>query len=304
MRYPQIIVLLVVFSFYLNGKNPPQSRSAQLMPLSMNGWTAATNDQIYTTGNLDDYLYDGAELFLTYGFTDCLSRTYTKLGEPEIIADIFDMGNSFNAYGVFHHTSKNINNKYGQESEITPGSIVFWKDRYFISIMLSRDEKHAREAMEEIAEQIDENITNEGLKPDILDLLPNGSLDKTSIRYFTHPRWINTYYYLADSNELNINSNTEVVQAKYNENDHQSILLIISYPDKEQALAIYNQYTRHHFPSSNILQVVASGTNFYKGAMLESNYVALVLESTQQKNIFELFEDLQKKIIKRNLLNK
>ena len=56
-----------------------------------------------------------------------MSKTYQKEGQPEIIVDLFDMGTSQNAYGVFSHARETVEQNFGQGSQYTEGLLIFWK---------------------------------------------------------------------------------------------------------------------------------------------------------------------------------
>ncbi|MEE9464267.1 MAG: DUF6599 family protein, partial [Candidatus Neomarinimicrobiota bacterium] len=81
---------------------------AQLMPGTVEDWQTGRADKIYNRENLYEYINGGAELYLSYGFLQMISRTYTKSGKPDIVVDIFDMGSSRNAFGVFSHSREAI----------------------------------------------------------------------------------------------------------------------------------------------------------------------------------------------------
>ncbi|MFB0515893.1 MAG: DUF6599 family protein, partial [Candidatus Neomarinimicrobiota bacterium] len=106
-----------------------------LLPDTVEGWKIGRRDREYDHTNLYDYLNGGAELYLSYGFQGLINRTYTQPGQPEIFVDIFDMGNSRNAFGVFSHSRESIEAAYGQGSQYYGGSLVFWKDAYFVSLL-------------------------------------------------------------------------------------------------------------------------------------------------------------------------
>ena len=93
----------------------------KIMPDKVQNWEIKQEDQKYDKENLYEYIDGGAELFLSYGFQEVLNRTYIKPDQPDIVIDIFDMGKSYNAYGVFSYSRENEDSTFGQGSQYVPG---------------------------------------------------------------------------------------------------------------------------------------------------------------------------------------
>ena len=72
--------------------------------------------------------------------------------------------------------------------------------------------------------------------PEIIKYLPIELLDKESIRYFRHYVWLNSHIFLSNENILNINQNTQAVLALYNGKNNKSVLLVIKYPNNNDAV--------------------------------------------------------------------
>ena len=97
--------------------------------------------------NLYDYINGGAELYLSYGFNKVINRTYLRPEQPDIVVDLFDMGTSQNAYGVFSHSMETVDAAYGQGSQYSEGLLLFWKDRYYVSIMSYPETTESKKAL-------------------------------------------------------------------------------------------------------------------------------------------------------------
>jgi len=218
----------------------------QLSPEKIEGWQITGEDQTYNQENLYEYINGGAELFLSfflsYDFQQVFSRIYSKPDQPEIIVDIFDMKASYNAFGLFAFSREKEDSTFGQGSQYVPGLLLFWKDRYYISILFSPETKESKEAAFIIAHHIESSIKTEGPLPEILKLLPEDSLISESRRYFRHYIWINSYKFISNDNVLNINDSTEAVMAKYNYGDSKPLLLLIRYPGKSECKTAGNTF--------------------------------------------------------------
>jgi hypothetical protein len=148
-----IIPMLLLFSNI--SPNEASSGLALLLPDKIEGWNIAENDHTYNPETLYDYINGGAELYISYGFNEVLSRRYTKYEQPDIVVDIFDMGTSQNAYGTFSHSRETLDRTFGQGSEYAEGLLLFWKDRYFVSILTFPETAESKEAIFQLARQIE-----------------------------------------------------------------------------------------------------------------------------------------------------
>jgi hypothetical protein len=213
----------------------PEEKLIQLLPDSIDEWTKWEADEFFNSDNLYDYIDGGAELYLSYGFNLVLKRIYSADGQPDITVDIFEMTSSKNAFGVYSHSRETIEHDYGQGSFNVEGAILFWKDKYFISIITFPETPKSRQAIEGIARRIDSSIESTGELPPVLKTLPEENLLEESVVYFKHSNWQNTYYFISNENIFNISNSTECVLAKYKINDDKPILMILEYANESEA---------------------------------------------------------------------
>ena len=206
-----------------------------LMPDKIDGWDLAENDTMYGADNLYEYINGGAELFLSYGFKEMIARIYASSGQPDILLDVFDMGEPKNAYGIFSYSREEEDTTFGQGSQYSPGLLLFWKNRFYVSILFASETQEAKKTAFLIARNIESSIKSEGALPQILKFLPEEKLIKKTIRYFRHYIWLNSYYFISNENILNINDSTDALFAKYGSNNDNSLLLIIRYPSISEA---------------------------------------------------------------------
>jgi len=220
------------------------------LPVEINGWIKSAKDIHYSKDNLYDYIDGGAELYLSYGFTKLWVRKYQKKDQTEIIVDVFDMGSSTNAYGVFSHSRESSSALVGQGSEYAGGLLIFWKGQYYISILAYPENQGARETVFEIGKMIDQSIRKPGKLPAIISSLPTQGLVKESIRYFRHYIWLNSHFYISDKNILNIDKKTEAVLARYKNKGLQFFLLLVSYPDKNKSRKAFSKFIKSYLPDA------------------------------------------------------
>jgi hypothetical protein len=289
-----IVSMLLLFTTF--SPNDAASGLALLLPDTIQGWNVVENDHTYNPDTLYDYIDGGAELYLSYGFNEALSRRYARHEQPDIVVDIFDMGTSNNAYGTFSHSRETLDRTFGQGSEYAEGLLLFWKDRYFISILTFPETVESKEAIFRLAGKIERAIPGEGSLPQILDFLPQKSLVPESIRYFHHYIWLNSYYYVADQNILHIDEKTDALLAKYGEQKKRSLLLLVQYQKGEQAAAAFNDFVQYYMPehSGEFVLQIEDGT--WTACRLSGNYLLVVFNATTRNGALGLISDVQERI--------
>ncbi len=227
-----------------------------LLPPVPPDWELQREDTIYTPESLYEYINGGAELYLSYGMKDVVSRIITQ-GENEIRIEIFDMTEAPNAFGVFTNTRLADEKQYGQGSQYFTGAQIFWKDKYYIVITANDENEAIVEVIKSLASSIDNKISEIGEIPGIIQYLPKEGLQPDAYVYFHHYIWLNAQYYIANDNFLNIDNTTPAVLGKYNEKEDRMYLLLVQYPDSKIAGESYKAFRERflHDTESNLVQI-------------------------------------------------
>ncbi len=212
------------------------------LPDSLPGWQCTEKARWFDNRNLYGYIDGGAELYLSYGFVGGVHREFTKDPGTGIYADIFDMGNSKNAFGVFSHSRDTVENDFGQGSQNYGDALIFWKDRYYISVTSRGNDPGMKQAILNLAGMIDKAIHSLGEIPAITKLLPGKNLDPASVMWFNHSIWQNTYCYLSDENVLHIDTACDAVLAKYNLGGNHVCALIVQYNSQDKAQVNFGEF--------------------------------------------------------------
>lgn len=224
---------------------------ANLLPDYVNSWHKQDADEIYLPQNLHEFIDGGAELYISYGFQKLFHRTYSSPDLPDILVDIFDMGNSANAFGIFMHTRENIDSTFGQGSEYVQGFLNFWKGRFYISLLALAETEDTKKALFALAKHIDMHIPEEGEIPSLVNKLPQQGLKPSSIRYFHNYVWLNSYLYLSNENIFKIYDNDQIALARYT---NGTTLIIIQYADTSKSIQVWNELSQNSFPELKINQ--------------------------------------------------
>jgi hypothetical protein len=274
------------------------------LPEETKGWKSLSDyHKVYDRETLYDYINGGAELYLSYGFHRLTSRRYVREGEPDIVVDVFDMGDSQNAFGVFSHSREVVESRFGQGSQYTGGLLLFWKGRYYVSVLASPETEASRDAAFDLARRIEASIREEGPLPDVIALLPREDLIEESIRFFRHYIWLNSHYYVADENILHIDDSTDAVLAKYSRRDGESgdqdrrnrgILLAVLYTDAAAAKAAYDDFARHYLPELAERTVVRIEDGTWTGCRSSGRLVVVVFNFGSEDDALHLIDAVVK----------
>jgi hypothetical protein len=248
------------------------------LPPVLDGWNKAGEFSVYTPQNLSDYIDGGAELYVSYNFKNLLSVKYAKENNKEMIIDIFDMGHSFDAFGVFAHSRETIDSRVGQGSEYAAGLLTFWKSRYYVSILAYPETPDKKETVFKLGQIISAQIKQEGPLPPVVSLLPRENLIPESVHYFHHYIWLNSFYFISNENILNVDNNTQGAMGKYRLAAGTFYLILLLYPDNENARAAHDNFLKKYLADSpaGILKVKEGS---WAGCQWKQNLVAVVLNA-------------------------
>jgi hypothetical protein len=265
-----------------------------VLPGELFGWQVlADRSTAYDRETLYDYIDGGAELYLSYDFQRVVHRTYARdgvQGNSEILVDVFDMGSSRNAFGVFSHSRETVESEFGQGSQYTAGLMLFWKGRYYVSILASPETEASKRAVYELAKRIDGAIASEGPPPAIVAILPRDGLVEESIRYFRHYIWLNSHYYVSDENLLGIDQTTEAVLATYGSGTGRRILLVVDYPDTASATAAYKSFTAGYMPELADGSAVRIEDGTWAGCRASGDVLAVVFNAPTEADANHLID--------------
>lgn len=272
------------------------SSLASFLPLKVNEWAQADSDSYYNNETLYDYIDGAAELYLSYGFHNVISRRYASPGEMDIVAEIFDMKGARDAFGAFTNMREKNQNEFGQGSQQIEGSLIFWKDNYFISISTNKNTEKSLEAIRQIAAFIDKAIVSKGNIPSIMNLLPEKNLVPEGYCYFHHYIWINSYYFIANYNIFDISGSTDAVIAKYGPADKRLYLMLIQYPDEISAKNAFDKFTGDFAPELKTKDAVKLKDKTWHSAILRGNIIGAAFNAKTRDEATSLLKAFGEKI--------
>ncbi len=259
---------------------------ARNIPTEVGGWTAAGSDRTYDRETLFDYMNGGAEIYLAFDFRGVLTRRYhaEDAGDPaltdEIVLDIYDMGSSAEAFGVFSCDVEDEPAGIGQGSEYGYGLLRFWQGRFFVSILTSGSLETAEAAILELGRTVADVLGPTGPEPELLALLPSvGRLDNRT-GYFHGNVTLNVRFFIASDNILGLDRDTDCAIAEYERGETGKVtLLIVRYPDPDRAAAAESTFRTIYLSAAGESGEEQMDDGGWTRVMREETVLALVFDA-------------------------
>ncbi len=266
------------------------------LPAAIGGFTIAGAPVLRTPANLSDYIDGGAELYLSYNFKSALSQKYKGPNADEISVDVFDMGSSFDAFGVFAHSRETLDASVGQGSKYAAGLLTFWKDRYYVSILAYPETPAKKEIVFTLGRTIAGAIPRTGALPPVLALLPRTGLSPESVRYFHHYIWLNSFHFVSNDNVLEIAEDTPAALGTYKKGGASVFLLVVRYPTAARAGAASARFRKDILGGApnDIRETKGTKDSRWTGLQLRRDVVAVVLNAQSAEAVREMFARIGK----------
>jgi hypothetical protein len=268
---------------------------SQAIPRKILDWQAAGEDRTYNRKTVFDYMDGGAEVYLAFDFREAFVRTYQAPSGDDIVLDIFDMGSPEEAYGVFSSDRQDPEAAIGQESTFGPGLLRFWQGRYFVSISSAGDNQKTDKAILELGRAVAPHLGPPGERPPVLKILPPAGLVGSKTSYFHSSISLSNRYFVATENVLHLEKGkTDCVLAEYSEGDEETIkLLLIRYPDGEQAEAAHQSFLNNYLPDAGPDGTAQTENKKWVLGRRHQNFLAVVFEAPSKERAERLFSALR-----------
>jgi len=237
----------------------PVVSQESFVPSAIMGWTIE-EDRAFDAETIFEYIDGAGEVYRSYNMKSVFARRFRKEGSPGLVVDLFDMGTSEDAFGVFTHDLDGEEAGFGQGSTYKGGLLSFWKDRYFASVYAEEETPETKQALRGLAGKIDAAIEAVGGKPDLLSCLPAEGLDERSVRFFHNYSVLNYHFFLANENILGLDQGTDVVLGFYGSGAARSAICVVRYPEPGKAVEAYGSFRRAMISGGGDASVSGDGT--------------------------------------------
>ena len=243
------------------------------------GWSWHRKPVHYLPDNLYEYIDGEAELYLSYGFQEMATLRYFW-GNPDdtsFVVDVFDMGDSLNAFGLYS-SYRNPDYEFldlGTEAFISDFGLKFFQGRNVVELKSVVAGPKVRNAMITVARQLAGRIPQKAVFPSLLTLLPlEGQVGKT-LQYI--PRDMLNQAFLPRG-----------LEAKYRIGNREVSAFVVFFSDSVQAKAGFEQlltFYRDTEGAEGRKDVLVSGR-----ISLETRYHGTVTLERLSSELFGVFD--------------
>ncbi|MCJ7644864.1 MAG: hypothetical protein MUP28_10350 [Candidatus Aminicenantes bacterium] len=251
---------------------------ASLIPAELMGWTIE-EDQVFDAETIFKYVDGAGEVYRSYNMRSLFARRFAAKGKPALVVDLFDMGTSADAFGLFTHDLEGEDAATGQGSTYKGGLLSFWKGRYFASVYAEDETPETKQAVLGLARKIDGAIRETGEMPALVSALPLDGLQARDVRYFHNHSVLNYHFFVADENILHLDQTTAAVLASYGDKDARSRLLVVRYPSVKKAEAAIDSFVKAYMPDAKGAEIIRTEDGKWTAARRKSDVLVIVFQA-------------------------
>ncbi|HPG38677.1 MAG TPA: hypothetical protein PLP19_12560 [bacterium] len=142
--------------------------------------------QVYNRDNLWEYINGAAPAYLHFGFQQVVTFVVMNPDSDEAVVDIYDMGDSLNAFGMYaqEKSAKGKPVTLGSGAVIYSNSLYFWQDRYYIKLIAYSSSPAIASFLTRLGGLISARLPDRGSLPQIFTLFPLQERVPGSERYY------------------------------------------------------------------------------------------------------------------------
>src|SRR4030042_6215481 len=120
-------------------KDGRKAEMKRLLPPKVEDYKADGKDELYDRQTTFRYMDGAAELYRSYDFKLLMVRRYLKAGHPSLLVELFDMGSSEDAFGIFSYQTEEEEVEIGQGSDYGGGRRGFLEGGNFCTIFFEKE---------------------------------------------------------------------------------------------------------------------------------------------------------------------
>jgi hypothetical protein len=166
-------------------ERPASPELAALLP-QLPAWAPAEAPRTYFPDNLFEYIDGAAESYLSYDFRELLVADLAKKGtEATLTLEIYDMGLTVNAFGIFaaERYPENKPVPLGDLGYVEGEALNFLAGRFYVKMLAFGLGAGTEDALKEIGAKVAAGIKPGGGLPPLVALFPKDGLVARSERY-------------------------------------------------------------------------------------------------------------------------
>lgn len=276
-------------------KDKRKAEMRRLLPLEVEGYKPEGKDEFYDRQTAFKYMDGAAELYRAYAFKLLMVRKYVKKDHPAVVVELYDMGTSGDAFGIFSYQTPEEEVGIGQGSDYGGGLLRFWKGNYFVNLFAESETPTTKSEILRIGQTIAKNIKREGTLPKLIQALPEEGLVKKAIRYFRHPQVLNHHYFVSHENILGLGTKTDAILAPYllSGEKESTFLLLIEYPGPREAENALKAFVKAFMPEATSLKTLKMENGKWISAKRSQRHLIIVFDAPTQEKAELLIQSTQ-----------
>ncbi len=256
-----------------DSRTPPEAQVR--LPASIGTWSLKPGPRVITASTIFDYMDGAGELYLAYRFRQLDVYEYSSKDGPAILVELYWMETSDDAFGL-------LSGDWGGEAiELqNPGTVAgrpgtrirpralygagllrIWSDNLYVRVLAQNETAASRKAVLGIGSAIVKG-RRDPPPPRLVAALPGKvepafRLREDRICYFRSHLVLNSAYFLATSNILDLGPQVEAVTAQYTAPAQGSRktparLLIVRYRQPTAAFRALARFARTYLPEKKL----------------------------------------------------
>ena len=247
-------------------------------PVEAAGWKWDREVVSFKGDSLYNYIDGAAEVYLAYHFRKVAVRRYLKPGQPDIVAEVYQMGSSADAYGVFSLERQDPEAGIGQGSEFGGSLLRFWKGRYFATVLGNGSGKELEEAVLQLGRDLAEGIRETGEPPRMLRLLPErADLPQPEKLCFVRSHvLLNRCFFISHRNILRLANDVQALLTRYSQGKNRPRLLLVRYPNAVRARSAYASFRAAYLPEAGPSPAVRTEDGAWTRAERFKHFIIIV----------------------------
>jgi len=268
------------------------------LPLEAAGWKWDGKDLNYNRRTIFDYIDGAGELYLAYNFQAVRVRRFEKPGQPSIIAELFDMASSEDAYGVFSYERQDEEAGIGQGSEFGGGLLRFWKGKFFVSVYAEGESPEVQPGILSVGREVANSIKTTGPAPQLISAIPDGKtgLVEKAVRYLHSHVLLNQRFFIANQNILRLNAKTDAVLAPYLREGKKVNLLVIRYSTAQEAGEALQSFKKAYMPEAGEKENLQTEDKKWTGVRKQGEFVLIVFGAANEADARGFLQTTEKNL--------
>jgi hypothetical protein len=180
-----LILALLIPSSAECGQEKAGNAIMSLVP-EVEAWGPPEELQSYFPESLFEYINGAAESYLSYDFEELLVAQYERKASEEMLTlEIYDMGSSLNAFGIFsaERYPENESVSAGDLGYIESEALNFVSDRYYVKLLGFGSGEETESVLLSFAKGVASRVKSDGSLPLLIELFPARNLVPRSEKF-------------------------------------------------------------------------------------------------------------------------